>query len=428
MRIESLRIQLYRSLYDITLSPRPFRLVVGANNAGKTNLLDAIHFLGEVHRYGIDVAVGRKGGFENVAYRHQRRTKNPIAFTIVVSLTASELERERPLRSTRLRKRRYDMADRLYVEHHFELKADSRAIAADFSVSLETIRLFTGSPSEPSPLASVVRRGENLDFRLDSTVTGLGSKAPSVYPLNDGSFQAFARESLRPLSLAIDSMGFNDALRLFATNLSQTRLYQFSPLECRKPGVPSRYPELERHGGNLPAVVAYMQTRHLDEWQNIMSQMKEVAPTLSDVRTVYTSDRRIALQFVETGYGRPWSSEDISDGTVQSLALFCALFDPRTPFVLVEEPENAIHPWIVRVFARACQSVSDKQVLVTTHSPVLMAHVSPEEIDVAWRAAGRTSVQPMSSLDTMAVKEWTEGTVDAFDLIDMGAIQQAVPG
>ena len=428
MQIESLRIQSYRSLYDVTLSPRPFRLVVGANNAGKTNLLDAIHFLGEVHRYGIDVAVGRKGGFENVAYRHQRRTKNPIAFTIVASLTVPELEGARPPRRPRPRKRSYDIVDRVYIRHHFELKADSRAIAADFSVNLETIELFKAPPSSSSHLATVKRRGEDLAFQIESNVAGLGIKARSVYPLNDDSFQTFAREALRPLSLAIDTMGFNDSLGLFASGLSQTRLYQFSPLECRKPGVPTRYPELERHGGNLPAVVAYMQTRHPEAWTRVMTQMKEVVPSLSEVRTDYTGDRRIALQFVEAGYGRPWSSEDISDGTVQSLALFCALFDPRSPFVLIEEPENAIHPWIVRVFAHACQSVSNKQVLVTTHSPVLMAHASPEEIDVVWRAAGRTSVQAMSSLDDVAVKEWAEGTVNAFDLIDMGAIQQAVPG
>ena len=68
MEINELRIQAYRSLYEVGLAPKPVRVIVGTNNAGKTNLLDAVHFLGEVHRHGIDIAVSRKGGFENIAH------------------------------------------------------------------------------------------------------------------------------------------------------------------------------------------------------------------------------------------------------------------------------------------------------------------------------------------------------------------------
>src|SRR4051812_31057073 len=80
MRIERISIQAYRSLYNVTFAPTQFTVLVGPNNSGKSNLVEALDFLGDVHQHGIEVAITRKGGFENIAHRRMRRTKRPIAF------------------------------------------------------------------------------------------------------------------------------------------------------------------------------------------------------------------------------------------------------------------------------------------------------------------------------------------------------------
>ena len=76
MKLTHLEIQAYRSLYEISFEPNDFTVVVGPNNAGKTNLADAFQFVGEVGRHGLEVAVSREGGFENLAFRRQRRTES----------------------------------------------------------------------------------------------------------------------------------------------------------------------------------------------------------------------------------------------------------------------------------------------------------------------------------------------------------------
>ena len=45
MHIERVRIQGFRSLYDVTFAPRPLSVLVGPNNGGKSNLVDAFAFL-----------------------------------------------------------------------------------------------------------------------------------------------------------------------------------------------------------------------------------------------------------------------------------------------------------------------------------------------------------------------------------------------
>jgi predicted ATPase len=157
-----------------------------------------------------------------------------------------------------------------------------------------------------------------------------------------------------------------------------------------------------------------------------MDSMRNIIPGLSEVRTGFTHDRRLTLQFVEAGVGRPWTSEEVSDGTIQSLALFTVLHDPRAPLVFIEEPENSVHPWIVRAFVDACRNTK-KEVVVTTHSPALIDYLKPDEITLVWRDAGRTELRRLVDLDPQAQELWAKGEASPFEILDSGWIRQGVP-
>ena len=154
--------------------------------------------------------------------------------------------------------------------------------------------------------------------------------------------------------------------------------------------------------------------------------MRRLVPGLEDIRTEFTPDRRLTLQFVEAGSGRPWSTDEVSDGTIQALALFVALFESRSGLVVIEEPENSVHPWIVRNFVEACRS-AEKQIIVTTHSPALINYLKPSEIAVVARRGGETTIRPLEELDPDAMPLWIDGKVSTFEILDSGWIVEAVP-
>jgi predicted ATPase len=431
--VNHLHVQAFRSLYDVAIAPEHFTVVVGANNAGKSNLGESFEFLAEVHRHGLEIAVNRKGGFENIAHRRMRRTKRPLTFEIDVSFAAGELgltrrdiqrgNRERPRRDLLI-----GLESMITVRHRFALGASSGSIRADFAVFDETIEVEAQLLNGELATATVTRDRKGV-VRVEAPAEEhTPVELASLFRGLTKDYENFLTEDLEATDLVTPSVAvFNPLVRELERRLGSIHLYRLTPLECRKPGAPTPNPELELHGGNLPAVVAYMQHHTEAAWTLTLDAMRTIVPGLQDIRTGFTHDRRLTLQFVEDGVGRPWTAEEISDGTIQSLALFAAVFDPRVPVSFIEEPENAVHPWIVRAFVDACRHVDYKQIMVTTHSPALIGYLSPAEVTVVWRHEGRSELAGLPDLDGDAMRLWSEGEVSTFDLVDGGWLRQTVP-
>jgi len=86
--------------------------------------------------------------------------------------------------------------------------------------------------------------------------------------------------------------------------------------------------------------------------------------------------RRGTLDILIRQNGAPFSSRVISEGTLRVLAPCCIAGNPwPRELVAFEEPENGVHPRRIEVIASllATMSQGPSQVVVTTHSPTLIA-------------------------------------------------------
>src|ERR687896_72822 len=86
MRITRFSIQNYKSLKTLAILPGDLTVLVGANASGKSNFADCLDFISDVYRHGLELAVGRKGGYENIAFRRMRRSKSPITVDLCVQI------------------------------------------------------------------------------------------------------------------------------------------------------------------------------------------------------------------------------------------------------------------------------------------------------------------------------------------------------
>lgn len=425
MFLAQLSIRNYKSLRDISFSPSPITALVGPNAAGKSNIGLAINFLSEIYSHGLELAVSRNGGYENIAYRKQRRSKAPIEFEVVFEIDGGDRRLTTLLLRQNLRKYR------IRFTHKFSFVAKGTGIKAAFNVHEE---LFSAvalhkdeeEKSDSLNLVKLARKDNKYNIQADENALRPGQSVLFKQGARELSSITGEQELLTSRSTPI---GLLPLARDFAAILSQFRTYQISTNQSRDGGFPSPNPVLTSSGENLPALADWVKKKHPSQWEIVMSAMKDILPHLRDISVEYLSNKALGLFFSEEGFGRPWRADEVSDGTILSLAALLASVDPRSSLIFIDEPENSVHSWILRVLVNRFREVSkQKNVILTSHSPVLINMLTPDEIWVVYRTNGETQLRRLIDFDQSISESWKSGNYQLSEFLDSGAVSQAVPG
>lgn len=413
MRLLSLRIQNFKSLADVTFEPSDLTLIVGPNNAGKTNLAKAFFFLSEVYEYGLETAVRRSGGYENIARRKKRRSKAAISFEIKIRIH-KEFKKELKDSLDSIP----DLDKITVISHEFSLQANKQSIKSEFQIENENLKL---SDEDGRVYFEVGRTDGYLSKEHVNSILEKQNFSPGFQKL-------FDLEKPNPQKLFLHG----GLLMLFISPISRIvtswAVYEFDPTGTRKAGVPTPNPQVESDGANLPALVDYLINKDPDSWQKVESAMRAIIPSLSEVSVGFDHHRTLGLFFIEENFGRPWTAQEVSDGTILTLAMLCSAIDPRTTLVFMEEPENSVHPWIIREVMSFLKEVSkEKNVILTTHSHTVIDLMHPKDIWAISREGGESKLVRLSETDDELISGWENGDFKTSDYLDSGLIPNVVP-
>lgn len=152
-------------------------------------------------------------------------------------------------------------------------------------------------------------------------------------------------------------------------------------LLLRQASPPAQSGSFRPDGSNLPWVVLALRDHHPDKFRDWLAHMKTALPDLRDVRVVIREDDRHAYLMLGYQQGLEVPSWVASDGTLRLMALTILAYMPEAEGVyLIEEPENGIHPTAMETVFESLRSVYAGQVLVASHSPVLLKLAKPEDL------------------------------------------------
>ncbi|HLL88996.1 MAG TPA: ATP-binding protein [Tepidisphaeraceae bacterium] len=146
------------------------------------------------------------------------------------------------------------------------------------------------------------------------------------------------------------------------------------------------------------------------------------------------------LYFEFASSGRILPASQVSDGVLLILAYITVLYLPEPPrLLLVEEPENGIHPKriddVLTLLRELVAEQGRTQVVMTTHSPYVVDLFKPEEVTLCRRGEdGATTTHRLSNskavrdqLDVFTLGEiWTAEGEDR--LIKSEAVATGGPG
>jgi predicted ATPase len=150
------------------------------------------------------------------------------------------------------------------------------------------------------------------------------------------------------------------------------------------------------HGRGLPSVYDTIASRDIEGFLRIQSDMRELFPTMKKLQLRNPSNSTKALA-IELEDGTQVPAEQMSEGMLYYLAFAALSHIEPTSVLLVEEPENGLHPARIADVMRILREISQEtQVLIATHSPLVVNELEPDEVSVVTRRPGEgTKVTPI---------------------------------
>jgi len=178
----------------------------------------------------------------------------------------------------------------------------------------------------------------------------------------------------------------------------------------RRPSPPGSPRRFQPDGSNLPWVVRDLAKRAPGRVQEWVAHVRTALPDLSDIRTVERPEDRHRYLVLDYDTGLQAPSWLVSDGTLRLLALTALAYIPDLEGIyLIEEPENGIHPRAVETVFQSLSSVYGAQVLLATHSPIILSLAAPQEVLCFDRTVeGATDI--VLGSEHPHLREWRGGT------------------
>ena len=139
--------------------------------------------------------------------------------------------------------------------------------------------------------------------------------------------------------------------------------------------------------GNLPAFLYAMQKHSPKYYDRIVSHIKSIVPQFSDFRLGPSpqNQNNIFLNWIgEKGEDYLFGPHQLSDGSLRFIALATLLLQPPTTIpkvIVLDEPELGLHPAAISALAGMI-SIAKKhcQIILATQSPELANQFNPEDI------------------------------------------------
>ena len=408
----------YRCLRYVKQNLNDFHILVGPNASGKTTFLDVISFLGDLLSESLDSAIlERTSNFVDLLFARQGHHFELAIEMEIPSERARMLPQERKFDSIRyeisigMEKNEIHIFDEKVILLHKEPDPPKqRELFPNPPAPPETIMTKRIQRNQRRVVSKVYRGNDNYY----SEVHKKGGKgwAPSIRlgPLKSALANLPEDETNFPVST-----WFRDVLR------NGVQKIMLNSLALRKSSPPGQGLKFKPDGSNLPWVVYnnHVETplRH-QEW---IEHVRTALPDLNDVETIELPDtrHRYLKLIYENGLGVPaWMA---SDGTLRLLTLTLpAYLSDFEGIYLIEEPENGIHPMAMETVYQALRSVYDAQILLATHSPVILGCAETSDI-LCFKKAENAATDIVTGIDHPALKEW-QGSLNLSDLYASGVL------
>lgn len=332
-KLNSVTIRGYRSIKDATLELRPLNVLIGANGAGKSNLVSFFRMMNEMMAGRLQQHVASTGHAASNLHCGPRITPQ--------------------------------------LEAELEFETDNG------DVDTYRMRLYHSAGD------SLVFAEECLSFRR-----------PGFADSRDEQLGAGHKETL--IGRTADEGGTSaQTARVFRHLLNGCRVFHFRDTGPASRVRNYCYVGADRwpmpDAGNLAAVLNRLCSERPGTYHGIVETIRQVAPIFTgfDLEPTGAGGKDIILNWRHRESDLVFGPHQLSDGTLRAICLISLLMLPADELpllIVIDEPELGLHPYALDILVSLCRSASaHSQILISTQSSTLVNKFTPADVVVVER-------------------------------------------
>ncbi|HDS45146.1 MAG TPA: DUF2813 domain-containing protein [Methanomicrobia archaeon] len=186
----------------------------------------------------------------------------------------------------------------------------------------------------------------------------------------------------------------------FRDYLTAWRSYNFMTSDMRRKDSAKKNLVLEKTGGNLAQVLLSLHNERPRTFDKIEEILRQAIPQIDELLTPLTEEGDTYIAIREKGFDSPFNYFQVSDGTLKLLAYITAIASEEANVICFEEPENFIHPRLFELLVEVLKG-SDKQIILSTHSPYLVDFVEPKDVIIVEKKNNATVISRIKEGDKL---------------------------
>jgi predicted ATPase len=169
--------------------------------------------------------------------------------------------------------------------------------------------------------------------------------------------------------------------------------------------------KLHPDGSNLAAMLRTFQAAKSAAYWRILETIRQIAPWFGDfvLEPIKPNETDVMLNWHDRYSDHVFGPHQLPDGALRMMALITLLLQPEEDLpslIVIDEPELGLHPYAIIIFAALLKAASlHSQIIIATQSVTLLEEFDAGDVIVVDREDGRST---FTRLDPERLKEWLE--------------------
>lgn len=354
--LDSIQVDGYKSIRSAKIDLGAVNVLIGANGAGKSNLLGVFDLLADLADGRLQLHIGRQGGADAILHFGRKKT-SALLIALQFGLDG-------------------------YAAAMVPGAGDTLVFEDEMGLSWEHSSRVSSGTARQQRFGVAGHKESGLVDRYDVHDSRRVVAEPFVA----------AMTSWRPFH-------FHDTGRS-------------APAKQKRKIDDNR--ALRAEGDNLAPFLCALEATAPGAYRHIVEAVRSVAPFFDDFSLApdAVNPDVIQLAWRHRSGDALFTADSLSDGTLRFICLATLLCQPELPsLIVIDEPELGLHPFAITQLAALVRAAASKsQVLLATQSVTLLEQFDAGEVIVAERNNGESRFR---RLDDKALAEWKQGTRSA---------------